>query len=144
MGFKSIEISPSSVTPTTPGAKDVAVKAFRVARTETTAALKTYLPHNASIVDVWIVGNTASDATTSASISVGTTTSSCNEILNALSVKTSAGMIRPTTTLGTGVYTDTESVPPASAPKAIYAKYTSSGAESTTVGPWTVFISYAQ
>jgi hypothetical protein len=59
MGFKAVDLTyPGSMgpTPLTPPGKDVLVKAFQIARTDTTAALKAVLPWGASILDFRIAG----------------------------------------------------------------------------------------
>jgi hypothetical protein len=141
MGFKATDFAPiSSTGPTAliPAAKDVVCKAFSVARTDTTAALKCVLPADASIIAIYIAG-TASDAGTSATISLGTTTTS-NELVNAQDVKGAGTYIRPTI-VGTAVM-QTENLPLGSDIQ-IYAKYAESGTAST-VGSWKVVVEYVR
>jgi hypothetical protein len=87
---------------------------------------------------MYIIGAAASDATTSASVSVGTT-ATANEILDSFDVKTAAtgegyniaGAAAVGSIFATKLTVDTP----------IYAKHTFSGA-NTTGGPWTVKIEY--
>lgn len=143
MGLKSHEISPATITPYTPGAREVKVKAFQVARTDTSTVVKAQLPAAATIIDVKFYTNTASDATTSASISLGLSGGTTTAIVNAQDVKTAAGLIRPTTAAGaTGLYV-LEAIPLTVGQNTITATYASSGAQ-TTGGPWTVVIEYIE
>ena len=71
MGFLATDLTVlSSTGPTTniPVSKDVNVKAFTVARTETSAVLKVVLPADASIIGLRVFGGTASDAGTTATL----------------------------------------------------------------------------
>lgn len=144
MGLKTFDVAPVASygpTATTPYAKDVVVKAFQVARTDTTAAIKAVLPADATITDIRIFG-AASNAATTATLSVGYT-STATEFVNGQDVKTAGGAIRPTTAynstnlpnleyaLGTG---DIQ----------VYAKYTETGTASTAGGPYIVFIEYVR
>ncbi len=143
MGFKAIDLTPIAsygVTAVTPSCKDVVVKAFRVARTDTTAAVKAVLPGDATIIDIHILG-VASDAATTAVVSVGSTSTS-NEYVNAQDVKTAGGMIRPTSTIGTAI-PNLENTP-VTTDLPIYAKYAETGTASTVGGPYTVFVYYVR
>lgn len=143
MGFLATDIVPiSSTGPTTniPSCKDLVAKAFQVLRTDTTASLKCVLPADASIVDVDIFG-VASNAATTATISVGTTTTS-NEIINAQDVKTAGGHIRPTTSWSTNYPNQTNY--PLGADIQIYAKYAETGTASTLGGPYTIVVYYVR
>lgn len=138
MGFKANDLTPLQITPLTPGAKDVQVKAFRVARTDTTAALKMQLPAGSQILDLNISG-VASDAATTATISIGTTTTS-TELVSAQDVKGAGTFIRPTT-IASGLVT-AEALPRGQ-DISIYAKYAETGTAST-VGAWTVLVYFIQ
>lgn len=121
-----------------PKARDCLSKYIRVARSDTTAAVKAWLPRDAVIGGMYVIGAVASDATTSASISVGTTATS-NELIDAYDVKTAAtgegynvaGAAAVGSAMASKLTVDTP----------VYAKYTFSGA-NTTGGPWTVKIEY--
>lgn len=143
MGIKAIDLAPiASYGPTavTPTGKDIQVKAFRVARTDTTAAVKAVLPGDASIIDIHIAG-VASDAATTAVVSVGSTSTS-TEYINAQDVKTAGGMIRPTATFSTNL-PNLEN-PPITTDLPIYAKYAETGVASTVGGPYTVVVYYVR
>lgn len=128
-----------AVTLSYPKPRSTQTKLFSVARTDTTATQFATLPKSAVIVGEYVIGAVASDATTSASISVGTTTTSSNELIATFDVKTAAtgegynpaGAAAVGSAMATPLTVDTP----------VYAKYASSGAE-TTGGPWTVKIEY--
>lgn len=143
MGFKAIDLTPiASVGPTavSPAGKDLQCKAFRVARTDTTAAVKAVLPGDSTIVDINILG-VASDAATTAVVSVGST-STATEYVNAQDVKTAGGLIRPTSTIGSAI-PNLENIP-VSTDLPIYAKYAETGTASTVGGPYTVIVYYVR
>lgn len=143
MGFLVQDVVPiSSTGPTVliPSSKDLVVKVFQVLRTDTTASVKCVLPADASIIGMEIFG-AASDAGTSASISVGTT-STADEIISAQDVKTAGGCIRPTTSWSTN-YPNTEPRPLAG-DLSLYAKYTEAGTASTAGGPYKIVVYYVR
>jgi hypothetical protein len=121
-----------------PKARDSLTKYIQIARADTTAAVKAWLPRDAILSGLYVIGAVASDATTSASISVGTT-ATANEFIDAFDVKTAAtgegynpaGAAAVGSAMATKLTVDTP----------VYAKYTFSGA-NTTGGPWTVKVEY--
>jgi hypothetical protein len=144
MGFKAVDLAPLGAygpSAITPSSKDVVVKAFRVARTDTTASVKAVLPADATIIDIWLVG-AASDAATTATVSIGSTSTS-TEFVNGQDVKTAGGSIRPSTSYQAANLPNLENIP-LSGDISVYAKYAETGTASTTGGPWTVFIEYVR
>lgn len=144
MGFLATDLVPIATTgPSTliPTSKDLQVKAFQVLRTDTSATLKAVLPADASIVDVDLFG-VASNAGTTATVSIGTTSANANEIINAQDVKTAGGRIRPTTSWSTN-YPNTQPVP-LGADIQIFAKYAETGTASSAGGPYTVLVYYVR
>jgi hypothetical protein len=142
MGFKAIDITPIASygpTSTTPCNKDVVVKVFAVSRTDTTATVKCVLPGDATIIDMRVFNPTASDAATTAVISVGIPGAN-TQFLNTVDVKTAAGMIRPTTKLVGVMNLDN---PPAS-DLMINAIYAETGTASTVGGPFYVIVEYVR
>ena len=112
-------------------------KLFNVTTSDTTAEVAAWLPKNAVIEGLYIIGAVASDATTSASVSIGTT-SSANEIIATYSVLSTAGEgYHPAGAAAVGTIMQT----PLTVDTPVYKKYASSGAQ-TTGGPWTVKIEY--
>lgn len=140
MGFKAIEITPlAQVSAITPPSKDVRVKAFSVARTDTTASVKAMLPFNSTIIDFLIFG-AASNAGTTATLSIGSSATS-TEYVNAQDVKTAGGLIRPTSTVSATNLPNLDPIPQ-SGDISIYAKYAESGTASSAGGPYTVIVFY--
>lgn len=144
MGFKAIDLTPIASYGTTaisPVSKDVQVKAFRVARTDTTASVKMVLPGDATIIDIKIIG-VASDAATTAVLSVGSTSTS-TEYINAQDVKTAGGMIRPLASFSAANIPNLENIP-ITGDLPIYAKYAETGTASTVGGPYTVLVEFVR
>lgn len=145
MGLKAVDvIYPGSMGPTalTPPAKEVYLKAFSVSRTDTTASLKCVLPGDASILDIDING-VASNAGTTATISIGSTAANSNEYVNAQDVKTAGGKVRPTASLSTSL-PNLEPIPLTGSDLPIYAKYAETGVASSAGGPWTILVWYTR
>lgn len=140
MGFRQIEVTPTNITATTPAGHDVLCKMFQIARTDTTSSIKMELPVDSTIVGIDIYGP-ASDAATTAVVSVGTTTSS-NEIISGQDVKTAGGKINVTSAWQSATYPNIIGVPLSGVDLNIYGKYAETGTASTTGGPYKVVIMY--
>jgi len=143
MGFKAIDITPiASYGPTalTPSNKDVQTKVFAVLRTDTAATVKCVLPADSTIMDMRIFSPTASDAATTAVISVGIPGANTT-YLNTVDVKTAAGMIRPTTKLANMINLENIPLGPDIQLNAIYAE---TGTASTVGGPFYVIVEYVR
>lgn len=141
MGLKTIDLAPLQITPITPAFKDLQIRAFQVARTDTVASVKAMLPADSTVIDIKIVG-VASNAATTATLSIGTT-STATEWINAQDVKTAGGMIRPTTTYSAVNLPNVESLPLGSDIQ-IFAKYAETGTASTLGGPYTVIVEFVR
>ena len=126
-----------TVSTITPPALGVLTKVCQVARTDTTAFEAFSLPSGAVIAGAYVLGTTASDAATTATISVGTNPGTTNEVLVAFDVKGTTGQgyaaagVKGGTSMGSQLTGDT----------LIKAKYTESGT-ATTGGPWLVKVEY--
>ena len=122
-----------------PKPRDVLSKFISISRTDTTAAIKAYLPKGAILVGFYVIGAAASNAGTTATIDVGTTATS-NEWVASYDVKTAAtgegynpvGAAAVGSAMGTPLTADTP----------VYGKYTESGTASSSGGPWIVKIEY--
>lgn len=122
-----------------PKVRDTLTKFVSIARTDTTASIKAYLPKNALIVGLYVIGAAASDAATTAVVSIGST-STATEYLASFDVKTAAtgegynpaGAAAVGSAMATKLTVDTP----------VYAKYAETGTASTTGGPWVVKIEY--
>jgi len=134
--MSAVSLSPLS------GSKGVLVKSFTIARTDTTAALKLQLPEQASILGFIMNGTVASDAGTSATISIGSDSTS-NQYVNAYDIKTNGASGKFLPAIGSiGTVSLANATPRNVSPKQIWAKYTESGTASTTGGPWTIDVLY--
>lgn len=115
-------------------------KTVRVVRTDTTAFIGAWLPKDAVITGMYVVGHAASDAGTTATISVGST-ATATEYLSGYDVKTAAtgegynpaGAAAVGTAFMDKLLTD----------KPVYAKYAETGTASTVGGPWFIKIEYS-
>jgi len=115
-------------------------KVVKIVRTDTTSFVGAWLPKDAVIMGMYVIGQAASDAGTSASINVGST-ATATEFISAFDVKTAAtgegyspaGAAAVGTAFMEKLTTD---VP-------VYAKYVEAGTASTVGGPWYVKIEYA-
>jgi hypothetical protein len=122
-----------------PKIRDGLTKFVRIVRTDTTAFIAAWLPKYAVITGMYIVGQAASNAVTTATIDVGTTVTS-NELLAAFDVKTAAtgegyvpaGAAAVGSAFCTALTADTP----------VYAKYTETGGASSSGGPWFVKIEF--
>jgi len=144
MGLQAIDITPISSTgptPLIPTSKDVVTKVFAVARTDTTSTLKCVLPADASIIEFTKLGNTASDAATTATVT--------------LSMANNSGTMNTATALdvkGSGTTTQLVQMPglpnlqpmPLNGDIKINAIYAETGVASTTGGPWYIKVVYVR
>lgn len=126
-----------TVTFTSPPAVEILEKTVQIKRTDTTAFDAFVLPKNAVIAGAYVMGNTASDAGTAATVSVGSNPGTTNECVAAFSVKTNgagyyAAGAQAGTSMGTQLTADT----------LIKAAYVESGTASTAGGPWLVKVEY--
>jgi hypothetical protein len=141
MGFLATDITVlSSTGPTTniPALKDVVVKAFKVAKTETTDTLKVVLPGDASIIGVKVFGSTASDAGTSATLTFTVANNSGTVSSGTYDVKTNGAVTGEVTMSG---LPNLQPVP-LNGDLTIVAKYGETGTASSTGGPWNVLVTY--
>lgn len=129
---------PVGITTVTPPAVETLVKTFQVARTDTTAFDAVVLPKFAVISGVYVLGNTASNAATTAVIHAGTNPGTTNELLASFDVKGTTGTgyqpagAAAATGIGTQLTADTK----------YQAKYAETGTASTSGGPWLVKVEY--
>lgn len=141
MGFRVSDITPfSPLGPTvlTPTSKDVVVKAFKVARTETTAVKKLVLPADASILEVIVNGSTASDAASSATVTITAADNTGTISSGSYNVKTNGAVTGFVTMSGLPNLQPS----PLTGDIAISAVYAETGTASTTGGDWYVTVKY--
>jgi len=121
-----------------PKTRDSMEKVVKVLRTDTTAFVGAWLPRDAVITGMYVVGGAVSDAGTTATISVGTTSSS-NELMSGFDVAGATGEgYHPAGAAAVG----TAFMDKLTSDKPIYAKYAETGTASTAGGPWFVKVEY--
>jgi hypothetical protein len=135
MGIKQVELVPintSGPTTTIPGAKNTIAKYFQVTRTDTASAVKCVLPACASVVQVTVYGSTASDAATTATVTLTIANNSGTISTGTVDVKTNGAT---TAFVQMTNLPNIESIP-AAGDLRISAVYAETGTASTTGGPW--------
>jgi len=143
MGFLATDFTPiSSTGPTVliPTSKDVVVKVFKVSRTDTTATLKAVIPADASIIGVRFYGGTASDAGTSATLTLTAANNGGTVSTGTYDVKTNGAVTGEVTMSG---LPNIQPVP-LNGDITIKATYAETGTASTAGGPWNVAITYVR
>lgn len=126
------------VTATTPPALEVFAKTAQIARTDTTAFEAFVIPQGAIICGAYVMGQTASDAATTAIVSVGTNPGTTDDCISAFDVKASTGAGY----YAVGAFEGTQIGSLQTTAKLMKAKYTETGTASTTGGPWLVKVEY--
>lgn len=119
-----------------PKNRDLLAKVFKVTRTDTTASIKAYLPKDAVLAGAYVLGGPVSNAGTTGTLSVGTTSTS-NEIVSAFNLITNGVGYVPVGTAGTSLFGTK-----LTADTPIYAKYAETGTASNAGGPWEVKLEY--
>lgn len=113
---------------------------IKVVRTDTSSFIGAWLPKNAAITGMYVIGSAASTAGTTATVSAGST-ATANEFINGFDVKTAATGQGYSPAGGAAV--GTAMATPLTADTPIYAKYAESGTASGAGGPWFIKIEYA-
>lgn len=109
-------------------------KTATIARTDTVAKNLFMLPKGAVPIGLQVIIPTASDAGTSATVSVGKTGSN-TFFLNVFSVKTNSGQQQPTTAANLAASVGAQDIQ-------VVGIYAESGSPSTTGGPFTFVMTY--
>jgi hypothetical protein len=124
-----------------PTSKDVVVKAFTVLRTDTTSTVKAVLPADASVLNIIMAGGTASNAGTTATVTV---------VISDNSGAISTGTAVDVKTAGaTTQIVQMPNLPniqpmPLTGDLRISATYAESGTASSAGGPYTFFVTYVR
>lgn len=140
MGILVINTPAANVTSNVPVNKDVQAKVFQVARTETASVVKLVLPADATILHVVRLGSVASDALTTATVTItaanngGTVSSKVDD------VKGSGA---------TTGFVEMSGLPnaeprPLNGDLTVSAVYAETGTASTTGGPWNYVVTYVR
>lgn len=141
MGFRLDDVSPARPSTLRPTGKTVLSKIFQVPRSQTTNSLEAVLPGAASIISFKLYQVTASNAATTAVVTIDD--GSDTAYYGTVDVKGSA--------VGT-VYVNAKNIPALEpsgsgatfpvADRKIFAKYAETGTASTTGGPWNIVVEY--
>lgn len=123
----------------TPKARSLLTKMGTIARTDTTAKTLFGIPKDALIVGIYVIGAAASDAGTTATIGIGSSTSA-NEYMTGYDVKTAAtgegynpaGAAAVGSALASKLTADVT----------VYGIYAESGSASSAGGSWTIKVEY--
>lgn len=140
MGFLTLSPATATITTNTPVGKDVQVKAFTVARTDTASSLKLELPGDASILTVIREGSVASDAATTATVTItvanngGTVSSKADDVKG-------SGAVTGFVTMSNLPNLEPR---PLTGDLTITAVYAETGTASTTGGPWNYIVTYVR
>lgn len=135
MGIKQSELVPvSSTGPTVtiPGSKADQSKFFQVARTDTAATLKAVIPAQSSLCRVDIYGGVASDAATTATVTITVANNSGTISTGTVDVKANGAT---TALVQMTNLPNIEAIPPLGDIK-VTAQYAETGGASTVGGPW--------
>lgn len=135
MGFKTIDLVPLGAygpTAQTPYGRDLKVKLAQVTRTDTASPVKLVLPAHCSIVEIRLLTTVASDAGTTATVTIA---ANGNTIINAANVKTTGTVTSTTIQL--------EDVPQSGDIK-VTGNYVETGTASTTGGPFYFYVFYVE
>lgn len=138
MGIKQIELVPPQVSVLQPAAKAHQLKVFQVSRTDTGNPLKVMLPAQSSVTGIKIYGGTASDAGTSAAVTITVSNNSGVISTGTYDVKASGAV---TGEVQMSALPNIEPLPLLGDLK-INADYAEAGTASTTGGPWRVAVEY--
>ena len=142
MGFKQVDIVPISSTgptPTIPSGKQEYAKVFQVTRSDTAAGIvKAVLPAQVSMVSFLIYGSTASDAATTATVTITVSNNSGTVSSGTVDVKANGGT---TALVQMSGLPNIEAIP-SNGDLKIVATYAETGTASTTGGPWKIRVAY--
>lgn len=142
MGIKQVELVPVSTngpTPILPASKPEVCKVFQVTRTDTAAGIvKAVLPAQSSMVSFIIYGSVASDAATTATVTLTVSNNSGTISTGVVDVKANGAT---TAIIQMSNLPNIEAIPSNGDIK-IVATYAETGTASTTGGPWKIRVQY--
>jgi hypothetical protein len=141
MGIKQVELVPINTngpTTTIPAAKPALNKVFQVSRTDTAATLKAVLPAQSSVLKVLFYGGVASDAATTATVTITLANNSGTISTGTVDVKANGAT---TALVQMSNLPNIESLPPQGDIK-VNAQYAETGGASTVGGPWKMLIEW--
>lgn len=140
MGIRVLNTPAANVTTNVPVGKDVTAKVFQVARTDTAARLALELPADATVLRIERCASTASNAATTAGVTItvannGGTVSSATD-----DVKTNGG------SAGIVSMTNLPNVEPLplNGDLTVTVQYAETGTASSAGGPWNYIVTYVR
>lgn len=142
MGFNNTDLNPFQVTPITPPGKEHLIKIASVARTDTVASVKAMFPGGSSPYRVYISGSTASNAGTSATVTV-TISNNSGTVSTGTANVLSGGVGASTAIVNMPGLPALTSIPVDGDYK-VTLSYAETGTASNTGGPWIVSLEFIQ
>lgn len=140
MGILVLNTDVAIVNTNRPVAKDVVAKVFQVARTDTASRVALVLPADATILSVMREGSTASDAATTATVTITVANNGGTVSTKADDVKGSGA-----TTGFVGMSNLPNAEPrPLNGDLTVSVIYAETGTASTTGGPWNYVVTYVR
>lgn len=140
MGFRSSDINVTNPTPLTPSGKAEQHKMFQTSRSDTASTLKAVLPAQVSLIAVYFYGGTASDAGTTATLTITVSNNSGTISTGTVNVKTNGAT---SALVNMSALPNLEAIP-ANGDIKITAQYAETGTAATTGGPWNIVVAYVQ
>jgi hypothetical protein len=143
MGIKAVDLqtlNPGGPLVLTPMNKDVVAKWFTCARTDTVATVKAKIPADASPIQIKVFGGVASNAGTTATVTVTVTDNTGTLSTGSVDVKTNGA----TTALVQMTNFPILEQQPLQGDKTVSVTYAETGTVSSAGGPWTFEIQYVR
>lgn len=138
MGFKTLDVTPLQITPITPPGKTHLVKVIQVSRTDTVASVKAQFPASSSFIAVRQYGSVASDAATTAAVTLTISNNTGTVSSGSADVKTNGA----TTNIVNMSNLPNLEPTPLTGDYTLTAVYAETGTASTTGGPWKFVIEF--
>ena len=141
MGFQRTDFVPlGNISPITPPGKAELHKVFSVSRTDTVSSVKVQLPGQVSVLSIYLYGSVASNAATSATVTITIADNSGTISTGTVDVKANGAA----TAIVQMTNLPNEQPIPTNGDLKISAVYAESGTASSTGGPWKVRVAYVQ
>lgn len=120
-----------------PKPREIYSKFIRVTRSDTTSNIKAYLPKGAILVGMYTIGGQNSNAGTTATLNVGTT-SGGGDLVGSMDLRAGANGFRTVS----GANTGSQATQALTSDFPVWATYAETGTASTLGGPWVVRLEY--
>ena len=139
MGFRNFDVTPFQITPITPPGKEHIIKLFQATRTDS-GTLKAMLPADTTPYILYLYNNTASNAGTTATVTVTISDNAGTVSTGTASVLSGNAGISIIQMSGFPVVNKL----PENGDYKITATYAETGTASTAGGPWTIAVEFVQ